>query len=455
MSNELIDYVNNHMVEIEPNTFEIVNPNNMSFNGMARQLNHLIINEKEDYITSSKNIDINNLFMVRANFELPDELTYKSYKNMGKYIKVQNPLKDIIDIVRMPYELKKELHEKTKLVCPVYRDTVHYAINGLVSDVVNYKFTNRECTIIEPLKDHLNDRLVNINPADTFINVKDQNEPISKNAIYIFSKQYYANMSEELKEKIKNSKKYIYDENKYTIYENSEYNSLETVIVDFVLCHNNILPTHTHGQAALWTESYEEYNDAGERTYHCDEEYLKMFQDLIDKISIEKFGISYYNAEEEMKNLGGIYKQKNYYNHTPGVLHSDTIYYDEEKIECLKYQKDVIKRYIEFIKVPMGFSNELVDTINGRIEKVFNETDIHSFPITNPFIYYNELEKNIDEQTISKFIELTEKFNENERMRLKNIKRMFSSKSNTEELNQMMNETIENKTDIGQDQITL
>ena len=74
-----------------------------------------------------------------------------------------------------------------KLVCPIYRDTVHFSINGLVSNLwYTQGFTNRETVIIEPLENHMNEKLINLNPVDTMIDVGKSDEPIKDNAIYIF-----------------------------------------------------------------------------------------------------------------------------------------------------------------------------------------------------------------------------------------------------------------------------
>ena len=57
-------------------------------------------------------------------------------------------------------------------------------------------FTDRSVVTIESLRNH-EDKLVNINPIDTFIDVTDEDEPIRDGTIIIMTKDKYEDLSEE------------------------------------------------------------------------------------------------------------------------------------------------------------------------------------------------------------------------------------------------------------------
>lgn len=405
MNEELLNYVKDHIIEIDSNVYEVVGDNEFDFNRMVTILNEMVIKAKEDYVNSGRSLELQDIFLVRINEELPGDLCYKSYSNTGKYLMVENPIVPTID-------LKSEEREQLKLVWPIHRDTVHYSLNGLVSDTCNSEFTNRSIVVIEPFVDHISERLININPVDTMIDVSKEDEPIKDNAIFILSKQSFEELSLEQKERISKNKIYIFDPSKFKIDMNARNHNLLTAITDFVLCHNNILPQHSKGQLSLHSEFFCEspdlaIDDSVDDIYHSDKDYLRMFQDLIDKVSISLFGISYYNLTDEIKEKRVSDKS------LPGVIHTDTKYYYEEIENNLNNYKEILDKYLEFLFNSLLLPESVMFIIKERIKRFSCNSSADFVYAPQHFAGYEEIKEYINENTMSTLISLTLEFNKN------------------------------------------
>lgn len=405
MSSELLEYVNNHVVEIGPNMYEVINGDEIDFNHMTQDLKELIIKAKSSFIESGGTLEIDDLYLLRTNDELPEDLKYKSYSRLGKYIDIDNPLLDSLSFFGLGIPSDSSLLERTRLVCQAYRDTLHFSLNGLVSDTYNCTFTDRECVVIEPFKGHLTDKLININPVDTMFDVKESDQPIDDQAIFIFSKRYFESLSDEVKATLFGRKIYLFDQTKFVVCEKARNNNLLMTVTDFVLCHNGILPQHSHGQSALWEEYFSDYDDNDEEIYISDKKYLKEFTELIDRISKQRFAISYYE-----KNSNG----------SVGVMHVDTEYFSDELKQNIMNQENVTLRYLDFLFDKGLFPLDFITEIKKRASNYFEMSKTAShFPIVTSFATDEELKEYINKDTISSFIQATLEFNEEEKNRIK------------------------------------
>lgn len=354
MSKMLKDYVGNYIDEIDRNVYEINCNDFFTLSKINNSLRKMIVKEKHDFIDSGYKLSEDDLFLVRTMGELPDDLVYRSFANSGKFTMMKNPFERIME----DYNLSEQEIEDNKLVCPIFRDTVHFSINGIVSNLwYTDNFTDRGVVVIEPLKNH-SDKLINVNPVDSFIDVGESDEPIKDNAVFIMDKNVYNNLSQEVKKKIRENKLYLFDSKKYSINDNSDeymFNSPLEMITDMVICHNGNLPQHSISQSYLRSESC-----SYEGEHYSDKEYLKMFTDLIDKVSMNMFGISYYKLNEEIKSKRETDKD-NY-----GVFHSDTDYFDKEISINYNNRLSTIKKYLQVLHDKLGLSDEMFEYIYKR-----------------------------------------------------------------------------------------
>lgn len=405
MDNILIDFVDKYISEVSPNVYEINCRDFYELISVNNALRKMVIKAKQEFVESGKKLSDSDLFLVRTMSELPDNLVYQSFSNRGAFTKMKNPFERIMEDRGLSDE---QINEK-KLVCPIYRDTVHFSINGIVSNLwYTDRFTNRGITVMEPIANHF-DRLVNINPVDSFIDVGMTDEPIKNNAVFIIDKNIYLGLSQEMKNKIASGKLYLFDSKKYESDEvNEDYPSPLEIVSDMVICHNGSLPQHTVSQFLLRNETCNY-----EGNHYSDKEYLKMFTDLIDKISTEVFNVSYYTLNDKIKAKREVDKD-NY-----GVFHSDTKYYEEEQSKNYNYRLDTIRKYLSFLHEELGLSKETMEYIYdcycryvdlNYSRESYGGRGMWRLSLVN----YDDANDFINKVSFDKFIEVTDEFNRNQ-----------------------------------------
>ena len=74
MNEELLNYVKDHIIEIDSNVYEVVGDNEFDFNRMVTILNEMVIKAKENYVNSGRSLELQDIFLVRINEELPGDL---------------------------------------------------------------------------------------------------------------------------------------------------------------------------------------------------------------------------------------------------------------------------------------------------------------------------------------------------------------------------------------------
>ena len=377
------------------------------------------IKKLKEYIILKKNsyrnpLTIDDLYLVRITKGkyLPKNMIYfpLDHRNCLRYI--DNPFKYIIgwtehkigEYVNMDLggKLEKGAFEKNKLATYYYRDTKHFSINGIASNIYHFLgprhiFDDGDCIIIEPLKNKIKDpRLVILNPLDTFFDFHEKEMKIGKDAIFIIKDSVYDTLDSSTLKKLGDRKVYPFDNDASTA-------------TDIVLLSIGILPQHSVEQSKLISENY--YRGKQEIS---DEQYLNSFQDLIEKVSRTYLHQSYQNLPLEIieerkihfKEMVGI----------PGILHSETPYFKEEQE---KNEQSEIKTYQEYMLglIPLidSIHEETIRKIIYTIE--YDVKDRNNLPIVETFYEtYHEHEKELLnimlELSYPNFQKYTEEFNQ-------------------------------------------
>ena len=258
-------------------------------------------------------------------------------------------------------EVEQNSLDKNKIVSYWYRDTKHFSINGLASNIynfggINHIFDKGDFIIIEPLKNRIKDsRLVLINPVDTFFDLHDSEMKIGDDAICIINESLYQRLDSSTLENIGDRKVFLFHGNASTA-------------TDIVLLSLGVLPQHSVDQTRLEPEYY--FVDKKEIT---DEQYIEDFQRLIEDVSQAYLHQSYLNLppeiikcrKEHWKEMIGV----------PGILHSETPYFMQER---KKDEQARIKAYQDYMlgmiplvtdKVPEESMRTVISSIEDDVKK--------------------------------------------------------------------------------------
>lgn len=410
----LMAFSNLFMREVSDNVYELDIKTEFSrLDSLYETLKKKIIKRKDEIGSTDIELDTHDIYMVRTMDHLPEDLCYRSLSHVGAASRLANPFFIAHFISGLGYGT-----EKFRIVTPIYRDTVHFALNGLVSNTIGTEsFTNRGCVVIEPLINHLNSKLVNLNPIDTMIDVGDEDEKIGKDAVFIMSKEYYEKLSDEERNQLKDHKIVLFDGKKISKEVNRGLSPLQ-VVTDFVLCSMGIIPQHSVAQSIMYPESYSEfdYSTLEFKDSHSDEEYLRKFNDLMERLNMEHFGVSYYHVPPEMAK----YRLAEKF----GYFHCDLPQWDEEVENNRMIFKDTFKRYMEFLKERIDFPDELLEKAFSKyyhyIDYLCDNYGSHYGPIAS-------LDESMWEPytSIEEIRRLTEEFNQREMERLASIRERY------------------------------
>ena len=95
-----------------------------------------------------------------------------------------------------------ENKSKSKMLQLRFRETIHFAINGIVSSHMDGNFENRKCIIIEPFEEHINDsNLKNVQPNDLYFDgsIRLTYEAVILTPIDVYEKEKDKEEFQELK----------------------------------------------------------------------------------------------------------------------------------------------------------------------------------------------------------------------------------------------------------------
>ena len=329
--------------------------------------NDEIILYKDYVVKNNISLSVNDLALVRtvnpSNF--PIGLIEKTLQEQNTKNTFKSPFTDYLTSIKLSKNFYKDVDfgckrdnmniDDTYLSYPLYRDTKHFSLNGLVSNVHNEfggvvsEFNNREIMFIEPFNEHLNDELVNLNPVDTFYNVKDKPFKIGDKAVFIIDYDTYKKLilNPKIKSDLDKVRVFLYTPKNIDLLR-GRFN-LQTCFTDIVLAYLGYIPTHSIGQIELFHDMYID-NDY----WVTDDEYIKKFQDFIEELNQKLLDKSYYNIPSDIK--------ENRYSelvNIPGLLHCETSYYDDEKRLNLESKIKTVKRYLNYLEERLGLDHLL------------------------------------------------------------------------------------------------
>ena len=197
IANELQKYSKQFIKELDTRLFEIRTIDNIDVDNFAK----CIITQKIKNVEGNVPLSISDIALVRtmSTDNFPKKLTYHTLQADGKIGSFANPFSKYLEYIKYLEEFK---HidvgcehsnidvSKLKIQYPLFRNTKHFSLNGLASNVVvlckaTAKFDDKEIIVIEPFEDHLGDNLVNLNPVDTFYDLADNPFKIGQNAVVI------------------------------------------------------------------------------------------------------------------------------------------------------------------------------------------------------------------------------------------------------------------------------
>ena len=357
----------------------------------------------------NRNFTIDDFVLVRIvkeNF-IPKNMEYYPLNSNNAYHLIQNPYSSIIGWIGYKIEEYKDIDigvnltkkdiKGNKLVSYYYRDTKHFSINSLASNVSNVfletKFDDGDFIIIEPLKNNINNpRLKVLNPVDTFFNLHESSLKINENATILIKEELYNKLDKDL---IKS----FYPRKVFTF-------SCEPIIAtDIVLLYLGIIPQNTKFQSMIKSES--SYIDG---KIYDDINYINNNKKYIEYLNNKYLDSSYLNIPSDMKA-----KRNTTEKDLEGTFHSETRYYEDEVNKCAQYEFDTYKEYLKMIsKNTNKINNNILNNILNKIKEDIDDKK-GTFFLQTFYNLYDEFEKVLLDSLLDmgyiKFSSLTQDFN--------------------------------------------
>lgn len=287
-----------------------------------------------------------------------------------------------------------------KIVCSLHRDTKHFTINGLVSNVANFLFAScnfdTDFIIIEPLKNKILDkRMMILNPIDTFFDLSYSSMKIDPEAVFLIKRSVYENLDEETLKNIGTRRIYL-----YTNYPEAS--------LDIVLLTLGILPMHSKNQTTLISEGCQFNNE-----YYYDELYLQQFQLYIDKLNREYMNMSYLELPKKIINNRKNYNKKLV--DVPGIFHAETEFFKNESKQNLRAELEAYREYLYGLSlINDGVSSQVTNKIYQSLRRDA-EVDDWQFIVKGFKITYEECEgdmiKILETLTYPVFKQYTQNYN--------------------------------------------
>ena len=419
--NVLEELASKYIKNVSKNIYYVEN-----YSDSEEEINKAIIRAKNTLASKPIAFSLDDFVLVRIVDERNYPRNFKYFQNdeTNSWKKIENPFFPVVGYLKYNVdEFYRNLdvgcphedinYEKFNIITPRYRDTKHFSINSLASNVHRIFFEpirfdkERAVIIIEPLKIRITDsRLAILNPVDTFFDIHDNPMDISQSAIFMVQEDFYNELDDrEFKEKLQNYQVFIYKDN-------------PSLAVDLVLSYLGYIPQRSHHQSRIKSQYF---FDQGIEIN--DEEYINQYQNYIEYLNQFYLHTSYLEVPEHFAKNRAI-NAKDYVG-MPGVLHSETKYAESEQKRNLESDIKTYQEYITYIFSLAGINDKVRrDYLNLVKEDVL---DIGNAPIERTFFKsfreYEELIRNIIVKlTYPVFDGYTKKFNE-QQLSKKDIKR--------------------------------
>ena len=364
ITNELQNYSKQFIKELGHRLFEIRKIDSIDVDNLSKY----IITQKRKNVEKNVPFSIGDIALVRtmATDNFPRNLMYHTLQADGKMGNFDNPFSKFLKYIKYLEEFKSidvgcehsdiDVSE-LKLQYPLFRNTKHFSLNGLASNVVvlckaTAKFDDKEIIVIEPFEDHLGDNLVNLNPVDTFYDLADNPFKIGQNAVAIIDTDSYKRLISDnsIRDDLSKVSVFLYDSNNNLSSCSSV--SYQTVMTDIVLSYLGYIPQHSVDQSELKPE----YCFDGTK-FIDDTDYLKKFQDYIEKLNINLLNQHYYcisksQIEKRRTKNGTIVN-------IPGTFHCETDFAFEEDQTNINSILYCLQKYLTLLVEKFGLNSDL------------------------------------------------------------------------------------------------
>ena len=416
ITNELQNYSKQFIKELGNGMFEISKVNNID----ADIFTKYIITQKRKIVEEKVPFSLRNLALVRTmsieNF--PRNLMYHTLQSVGKMANFDNPFSKFLEYIKYLEEFRNidigcnhsDIDvSKLKIQYPIFRNTKHFSLNGLASNVIVFykpvaKFDNKEIIVIEPFEDHLGDNLVNLNPVDTFYNLEEKSFKIGQNAVFIIDTDTYKKLicDDTIRDDLSKVSVFLYASNNNDLspFSGTTY---QTIVTDIVLSYLGYIPQHSVDQCELVPE----YCFDGTK-FIDDVDYLKKFQDYIEKLNVTLLNQHYYCISrlqiEKRRTKDGTIMD------FPGTLHSETDFAfqeDQANINSILYcLQKYLSLLVEDYELESDLAIRIFESYSKNIKANYGRnfsTEYHDLDIENEVIDYIKLigYKNLVNATIT------------------------------------------------------
>lgn len=387
-------------------------------NDELSEFKHRIIDYKVKLVEDNVELGANDLALVRTMPVFPNNLTYDNTQTEGITQKMYGPFEVLLSYLQTIKEFAnidvgcdhKEINdEDAKLNYLFYRDTKHFSLNGLASNVCHewgstrFSFNNKSIILIEPFTDHIDKTLAVLNPVDTFYDLSNDSFKIGKNGVIILSFDTYKKLIKDPKKKadLSKLKVFLFSPNNIKVL---SYESVNTYATDIVLSYLGYIPTNSVDQTKLRIDGY--VNPKASK-YYSDDIFIEKFNDLIDDLSNKLLGLPYRHIPDEMK-----LKRKKEFQNVFGVFHDETEYATIEDKMNLISKLDTAKKYFDYLNEHLEIDADLSDELYNKYVKFINDCHGSRFGYRfYPIELEDEMMAFIQKVGYRKFIEVTKEFN--------------------------------------------
>lgn len=378
ITNELQNYSKQFIKELGHRLFEIRKIYSIDVDNLSKY----IITQKIKNVEENVPLSISDIALVRtmSTDNFPKKLTYHTLQADGKIGSFANPFSKYLEYIKYLEEFK---HidvgcehsnidvSKLKIQYPLFRNTKHFSLNGLASNVVvlckaTAKFDDKEIIVIEPFEDHLGDNLVNLNPVDTFYDLADNPFKIGQNAVVIIDTDSYKRLigDDSIRDDLSKVSVFLYDSNNNL--SSCSSTSYQTIVTDIVLSYLGYIPQHSVDQSELKPE----YCFDGTK-FIDDADYLKKFQDYMEKLNINLLNQHYYcisksQIEKRRTKNGTIVN-------IPGTFHCETDFAFEENQTNINSILYCLQKYLTLLVEKFGLNSDLAVRIFESYSKNIKE----------------------------------------------------------------------------------
>ena len=382
------------------------------------EFKHRIIDCKIEVVEKNIKLTANDLALVRTLPVLPNNLTYDNAQTEGILPKMVGPFEDLIGYIKNSRDFahvnlgcnrKKINPDDAKLNYLLYRDTKHFSLNGLASDVCyesgvkRFSFTDRSIIMIEPFTDHIDKTLAVLNPVDTFYDLSNDSFKIGNNGVVILSFDTYKKLirNPQKRKDLSKLKVFLFSPENIKVL---SYESANTYVTDIILSYLGYIPMNSIDQIKLKSDGY-----IDEKTGKIleDDMFVEKFHDLIDDLSNKLLGLPYRHLPDEIIN-----RRSKDTRDLLGIHHCETKYSDDEIEKNLLSKLDTAKKYFDYLEEHLGLNNVLSFRLYEQyVDFIRDCHDSMYRTIFCPPLLEFDMVAFLEKVGYKKFIEATKKFN--------------------------------------------